>query len=147
MSRKILLPKRWAVVAERILLALAVAYVLLNLGRAVQNNYQINQAIERLETSIASLQERIQTITFEIAYYSSDAYRSIEAKRRLGYKRPDESVVLVPNNVDVRDETAEELHLKPPPTAATDSTEQLSSLEVARDNAVTWLEWLWPKGS
>lgn len=128
----------WATVIGRIFLALAVAYVLLNLGRAIQKNTEINRAIRRLREEIASLEERIRLLSFEIAYEQSEAYRILEAKRRLGVRAKGETVVLVPQNADPEDTSSL-------PTAPGRTPIELpkSFFETASENAQSWLDWLW----
>lgn len=127
----------WTTLIGRVFLALAVAYVLLNLGRAIQKNSEINQAITRLKAEIASLESQIRLLKFEIAYEQSDAYRNLEAKRRLGVRARGETVVLVPQNADPK--TTTERPLLPP---RDDDTVPKSFFERASDNARSWLIWI-----
>lgn len=129
-------------VLNRTLLVLLVAYVLINLSRVVQANYEMNQSIKRLRTEITVLETRIQHLKNAITYYSSTAYRELEAKRRLSLRRPGEVVVLVPENkAELR-----------PPLAVTSSrregaVQELGPLERARENAASWVEWVRRGGS
>ncbi|MBI4032521.1 septum formation initiator family protein [Candidatus Berkelbacteria bacterium] len=127
----------WPTIVGRIFLALAVAYVLVNLGRAIQKNSEINQAIHRLKEEIALLEERITLLAYEIAYEQSEAYRTLEAKRRLGLRAKGETVVLVPQNVDPPSEqAAPSLPARPLPER------QPSFFDQASTNASTWLSWI-----
>lgn len=119
------------------MLALAVAYVLVNLGRAIQKNSQINHAITRLTEEIALLEERIRLLRFEIAYQQTDAYRTLEAKRRLGVRHKGETVVLVPQNADPK-ETSPQTPLR----TDTQPAPERSFFETASDNAQSWIDWL-----
>lgn len=134
MSRQ---PTLLQTVFQRTLIVLAIAYVLINLGRVVRTNYEMNKTIRQLRTEIAELQLRAQQLKNALTYYSSTSYRELEAKRRLSLRRPGETVVLVPENkADVR-----QLEL-PNVSRRNAAEEELPILDTARQNARTWIDWV-----
>lgn len=138
-------PKRALVqqVVVRTAVVIALAYLLLNLGIALNKNYATNRTIRSLRASIAELEQRIAYLQSKIIYLNSGSYRELEVKRRLGLKRIGEQAVLVPSNVDPqralnRTET-------PPPLLTVDQTTAPtppSFFVTARANALTWIQWI-----
>lgn len=116
--------------------ALAIAYIVLNLGRAIQTNYHTSQQIRTLKQEIAALTTRTAHLKNTIVYYKSRTYQELEAKRRLGLKRPGETVVLVPGNIDPS--PPEKPALKP----ATKSVTPVDPFDQATANATGWMRWL-----
>ncbi len=132
-------PSLASLVAARTLLALFVAYVALNLGRALKTNYDTTRHIRALKTGIAALEQQQAFLGNELVYYRSRSYQELEAKRRLGLRRPGETVVLVPANADPERSAASPdlVPVTPQPPA-----EQLPFFDAASKNAATWLDWL-----
>lgn len=126
-------------IALRTAVVLAVSYVLINLGTAIQRNYTVNKAIRQLRAEIADLETRIAFLKNKIVYLQSDAYRELEAKRRLGLRRTGEQVALVPANTDGDERTD-----TPVPTLTVDQTdtEPAGFFERASANALSWVHWL-----
>ncbi len=76
---------------------LIMAWTLFSLSKVVWKNYQSEKETKLLKEETELLQEENQQLRNLIAYYKTDAYREKEARLRLGYKKPGEQVVLVPN--------------------------------------------------
>ena len=72
-------------------------YTLFSLSKVVWRNYQVEKETTELEEEIVELEEENQKFSNMIAYFKTDAYREKEARQRLGYKKPGEEVVLVPD--------------------------------------------------
>ena len=125
-------------IVTRTLVVLAIAYVLTNLGIAIQRNYGTNHAIRTLQLEITALEERIAFLSNKILYLGSTAYRELEAKRRLGLKRKGEQVVLLPANRD-GDDTAPSS--QSPLTVDRGEPAPTGFFERASANAKTWLDW------
>lgn len=73
----------------------AIGYVLFLLYQAVYFNYTTNQKIKVLKEDKIDLekdQSRLQTL---IAYYKTDAFAELEARKKLGLRKPGEKVVKV----------------------------------------------------
>lgn len=73
-------------------------YMFVATGEAVWQNYRINQEIVQLKLGIAQLEgENIQLKNL-IAYLKTESFREKEARRKLGYKKPGEQVVAIPQD-------------------------------------------------
>ena len=125
-------------VLTRTIFALGIAYIVLNLGRAIQTNYTTSQQIRGLKQEIAALTTQTTHLKNTIVYYKSKTYQELEAKRRLGLKRPGETVVLVPGNVDPEPTTPPSIQRVEP----VDPQNAPSFFDRATSNATTWIDWL-----
>lgn len=83
----------------RVVLVLLLVYTLFLLGRSVYFNYQTNQEIRALKTSIVQDKDEVENLKNLIAYYQTESFRELEARRKLGLKKPGEEVVSLPENV------------------------------------------------
>lgn len=142
----IILDMNWRItktVLGRTLLTLAVAYIFLNLGQAVQKNYIINESIANMNSQIRELKKQVSFLETQLVYYDSRAYQELEAKRRLGLKRPGETVVLVPENKDPEKKITE----LPEVVIEKDESgpQQLDIFDQASKNASSWLNWILKK--
>jgi len=72
-------------------------YTLFSLSKVIWKNYQIEKELKDLKETVSVLEEENQHFSNLISYFKTDAYREKEARQKLGYKKPGESVVLVPN--------------------------------------------------
>ena len=131
-------PQLLTLVASRTALALFVAYVLLNLGRAIRTNYTTSQQIRQLKQQITSLNYQTVFYKNELVYFKSRNYQELEAKRRLGLKRPGEIVVLVPVNANPPETTQTAVQ----PIDSSSQDDQKSFFESASINAKTWTIWI-----
>lgn len=88
-------PKRnpWRFLSPIILLA--IGYVLFLLYQAVYFNYQTSQKINALKQDLARLEEGKRELETLIAYYQTDSFQELEARKKLGMKMPGEKVVKV----------------------------------------------------
>jgi len=140
MSSKRLMLKQ---VAIRTGLVIALAYLLLNLGIALNKNYVTSSTIQSLKLSILQLEQRITYLHNQLVYLQSASYRELELKRRLGLKRIGETALLVPSNVDPERVTTNQAI--PAPSLRVDqvsSQTQASFFEKASTNAASWITWL-----
>lgn len=130
----------FSLIASRTMLALFVAYVLLNLGRAIRINYYTSQRIHDLKGQIATMTTQTFFLKNELVYYKSRSYQELEAKRRLGLKRPGETVVLVPRNTDPAPTPGTQALVSPLEPSAHDQPPPF--FEQASINASTWAHWI-----
>ena len=75
-------------------------YILFNISKSVWRNWQVNQEIKKTEKSLLELEKEKENLQNQIIYYQTTTFKELEARRKLGLKKPDENVVLVPENVD-----------------------------------------------
>lgn len=91
-----------------VLILLALVYIGFLLYQAVYVNYQTNTKIDALNESLRENKIDKQNLEVLIAYYQTDSFRELEARKKLGLKMPGEKVI----KVDLAEET------KPKPQAA-----------------------------
>jgi len=74
----------------------AILYTFFMLGRAVWINFTLQKNIKIIEQEIAAIQQQNKNLENLILYYQSDSFREIEARQKLGLKKPGETVINVP---------------------------------------------------
>ena len=83
-----------------IVILLAIVYVVFLLYQSVYFNYQRSQKIKSLRKDIITLETKQKKIESLIAYYKTESFQELEARKKLGLKMPGEMVV----KVDVKDQ-------------------------------------------
>lgn len=81
---------------QRFLWLTVLVYLAVTVGRAINKNYQSHRQARGIEQDIAQLNDQIRRQELLNIYYQSDTFKELEARRRLGLKRPGEKVVIVP---------------------------------------------------
>lgn len=81
-----------------ILVAIAYAFWLGSV--AVRRNVLSNQRISALKQTVEQKRIANEQLKLEIAYEQTDTYKEKELRRRLGYKKPGEVVIIMPENAD-----------------------------------------------
>lgn len=84
---------------SQILTAMGVAvfvYMLIATVEAVWQNYKINIEIDKLKTEIVLLEQHGQELKHLIAYRGTESFKEREARRKLGYRKPYEKVIAIP---------------------------------------------------
>lgn len=66
------------------------------LGKSVWYNYLLQKEITNINNQIESAQQKNQDFQNLIVYYQSDSFREVQARSKLGLKKPGETVVDVP---------------------------------------------------
>lgn len=87
--------KHWLSRVVKIGLYILAIYIIFLLGKALWTNYYLRQSIEKLNEQIAVLEEQKKELNNLNLYYQSDDFKELEARRKLGMKRPDEKVLLI----------------------------------------------------
>lgn len=89
------------------LLSLLVFLILIYVGfllyQAISLNYQTNQKIASLKREIQEIKQDHNDLETLIAYYQTPAFQELEARKKLGMKKPGEKVVTVEVKTDVYD--------------------------------------------
>ena len=80
---------------SKIIIFIFVIYTLFLLGKSLFTNYELRQSIQKLNEQIATLEQQKKDLNNLILYYQSDSFKELEARRKLGLKKPDEKVYLV----------------------------------------------------
>ena len=84
---------------SQILTAIGVAifvYMLVATMEAVWQNYKINIEIDKLRKEIVLLEQKGQELKHLIAYRGTESFKEREARRKLGYRKPYEKVIAIP---------------------------------------------------
>lgn len=74
---------------------LVIFYVIFLLGKSIWTNYDLRQSIQKLNSQIATLEIQKKQLADLNLYYASDPYKELEARKKLGLKKPDEKVVII----------------------------------------------------
>ena len=79
-------------------------YMLVATVEAIWQNYQINLDINKLRIEIVQLEQTGEELKHLIAYRGTESFKEREARRKLGYRKPYEQVIAIPqpqfNNTD-----------------------------------------------
>lgn len=86
-------------VLTRLIIAAIVVFILFNLGRSIWRNWQTSQKISTIEEEIGQLENQNQHLNNLIVYYQTDSFKELEARRKLGYKKTGENVLVIPELV------------------------------------------------
>jgi len=78
-----------------ILTILAIIYFGFLLYQAVYVNYHTNKKIEEYSSSLAQNNDEQENLKHLIAYYQTETFQELEARKKLGLKMPGEKVVKV----------------------------------------------------
>lgn len=76
----------------------AAIYIFVLLGQTVKRNYDLSKQIDTLSAQIAQLQDQKDELAFSIQYYKTDSFRQREARAKLGFQAPGESVISLPQS-------------------------------------------------
>lgn len=79
----------------RLFLYFLVIYTFVMLGRSVLVNYQLQNKTKSIESSITDIKNQNEDLENLVLYYQSDSFREVEARRKLGYKKPGEKLFIV----------------------------------------------------
>jgi cell division protein FtsB len=75
------------------LLFALVIYLIVIVGRSVWVNYKSNKDLDIQRQEIARLQNDVDMLQLEIAYYKTESFKEKEARAKLGYMAPGEKVL------------------------------------------------------
>lgn len=95
-----------------IIIILIIFYIIFNIGRSIWKNYQINREIANIEAEIESLKTKNSALKNLILYYQTDTFKELEARKKLGLKKSDEKVIIIPENDGQTKKNEEELFEK-----------------------------------
>jgi len=84
--------RRWA--ARLGLIALFIFALVSNVEKII-SNYHLRLRVDQAKAEVAKMELRNQKLTLLLSYYGSPSYQDIEARRRLGLKKPDETTFVL----------------------------------------------------
>ena len=96
--RKFISQRKLKVRASVLAVLIVFVYMFVATGQAIWQNYQINQEIAKLKLEIVQLGKDNVQLKNLIAYLKTDSFKEKEARRKLGYKKPGEKVVAIPQD-------------------------------------------------
>lgn len=91
-----------------LLVLILLALFSLSLFREIMRKVEIQKEIKNLEQKVTNLQNRNAELSALIEYFKTDEYIETEARTKLGYKKPGETVVVVATNTDNINNTAKD---------------------------------------
>ncbi len=109
------------------LVALSVTWTSTNI---VQRNYRLQKEVSTLQQELENVRIEVENQKLQNAYYASDAYLELAAKRQLNRGEPGEKLLIVPRSVANS--------LIPPKTETSNTSQAESQLS----NWQAWLEFL-----
>jgi len=101
------------------------------LYQALALNYSTSQKIKNLKSEISTLEANKNMLEDLIMYYQTDAFKELEARKKLGMRKPDEKVLVVETK-EVTDKPVE-------PIKAVEETPQASNFSL-------WMKYFSGKG-
>ena len=87
--------------------AAIIGFILYGIGRSVWKNYQVVEKIDKLESEITSEEETNENLKNLLVYYQTDSYKELELRKKLGYKKLGEKVVIIPELSPANQEVVE----------------------------------------
>jgi cell division protein FtsB len=70
-------------------------WVLYISSKQIERNRRIQEEVASLETEAIKIRRENETLSEKVNYFSSDDFREQEAKKKLGLKKMDETVVVI----------------------------------------------------
>ncbi|PIT97474.1 hypothetical protein COT77_01125 [Candidatus Berkelbacteria bacterium CG10_big_fil_rev_8_21_14_0_10_41_12] len=117
--------------AWQVIFILLIIYLLFMLYQALALNYSTSQKIKNLKSEISTLEANKNMLEDLIMYYQTDAFKELEARKKLGMRKPDEKVLVVETK-EVTDKPVE-------PIKAVEETPQASNFSL-------WMKYFSGKG-
>ncbi len=79
----------------RIVIAVAILYLLFVVGKTLYQSYQVRQEINGLKNEIETMRLANKDLSEKIIYYQSSSYQERIARERLGLQKPGEKVIVI----------------------------------------------------
>lgn len=102
----------------------------------LQTNYELQQRIVALEQAIALQELETQNQALRNAYYETDQFLELQARRQFGLAAPGETVLIVPESVALANSFPE----AEPPTPASDTDSGRDDKPQYQRNIEAWVE-------
>lgn len=81
---------------KKIFVYLLIIYVFVLLARSVMVNVGLKKQIDQVKKTNQTLEANNKNLQNLIVYYQSASFKELEARDKLGLKKPDEQVVFIP---------------------------------------------------
>lgn len=112
------------------MVVLLAGWVLYLSSKQVERNHRIQEEISSLETEAVKIRRENETFSEKIQYFSSDDFREQEAKKKLGLKKSEETVVIIKSQPEQNKEGESSLVMK-----------QQASANVGNENIPNYKKW------
>ncbi len=89
-------PNRWLVSLQQGATLLFLVYVLYLLGRSAWVNAESNRKVANLRAEITRLAAENDRLRYLIVYQQTESFQELEARQKLGLKKPGELVIVLP---------------------------------------------------
>lgn len=87
--------KLWPKITKLVIFVV-VFWIIFLLGQSLWQNWFLQKSILKLKEQLAYLEQQKKDLNNLNLYYRSDAFRELEARKRLGLKKPGEKMVILP---------------------------------------------------
>ncbi len=105
-------------------------WVLYLSSKQVERNQRIQEEVSSLETEAVKIRRENETLSEKIQYFSSDDFREQEAKKKLGLKKAEETVVIIKPQPEQNKEEGNSFVMK-----------QQASVDVGKENMPNYKKW------
>jgi len=78
-----------------------VVFIGVALGKETYRKYQIQKEIDSLQQEAEKVSEKNQELRQLIEYYQTDAYKELEARKKLGLQKKGEKVVIIKSSPEI----------------------------------------------
>lgn len=112
-----------------VIILIAIVYIGFLLYQAVYGNYFVNKKISNLNKNVEQSQSQKDSLEVLIAYYKTESFQELEARKKLGLKMPGEKVI----KVDVPNEKEQPL------STSSDAIENQGN---ANSNFSKWIDFI-----
>lgn len=88
------------VITSRLFIVTGIAVLIflgVSIGKELTRKVEIKQRVSSLKNEIASLEKKNTELSDLINYLNSESYREREARLKLGLKKEDEQVIIIPD--------------------------------------------------
>lgn len=87
--------KKWWVKIVIGVVVLLSGWVLYISSKQIERNRRIEEEVSTLQSEAIKIRHENETLSDKISYFSSDDFREQEAKKKLGLKKAEETVVVI----------------------------------------------------
>mgnify|MGYP000710493379 CR=1 FL=1 len=107
---------------SRIFIAAVFIFAIYSNVRLIIRNYHLKERVREAKNDVERLDLRNQKLSLLLSYYQSPSYQEVEARRRLGLKKPDEKAYVIKgitlpenNNSELENTIYQEAEVTPAP--------------------------------
>lgn len=98
--------KKWWIKIVIGMVVVLSGWVLYISSKQIERNRRIEEEVSALESEASKIRNENETLSEKISYFSSDDFREQEAKKKLGLKKAEETVVIIKSRPEYEKEGA-----------------------------------------